>query len=880
MDHQRPRRYKQVAQTAPRVPPRYLRSPGIELVDENDEEERAMTQAILSKILNISAVLGVLTLLFLTVERFSRVNGRDPYGCAAITNEGRWLEPYSNTTDPLRTWQPLGCLLHNYSKNDIITCLPKRRLLFVGDRGMQSLYHAAVDRLQPGTGSGELDKKFRSEGVDGVAVEFVWDPYLNSTRLAEELKPWDNGTVRPEFQTDGSYDPPALFIVGAGIEFAKRGFDENPLRAWREAIDRVANHMRWGDRSTFFGGKDMLMLAPVEQPAWEKLQIDVRKSFTPSVAIDTNKYLTSVAMVQGVDVVRAWKVSSDEKVDLVVSNHIYNKYHSKETKEDGIELLEEVASRRLDMVLGLRCNNVLKELGEKISSSCCVRPQKLSWFQNFMMVRGPLVVLVLRVGLWWYNPQLQNKQKTYLATFFHYFVPEKEVLRRFWRLALILALCIFADRSPIFFHMEQLWSPIKFRNALLLITTVGALTLRKPAINTTVRELDKRILTEWKGVALAIHLISLYLGGSTDFSTFALVFGSSVEWTISLLTTNYPRTGGLYFARKLAELNYVALPMVFTTGTNYVLYRVPALLSFWFAIIYMTTKVRFWKNKALEWYLGKVALSAILVTILFGRFGIHEVILRVLGTVCAIQWDSELVKEMVFKNMAAAYLGAGAGWAYVNLFLFSKGSQRAQHEHYAIYLASFIGGVYCLLKVQGFYWLDEWHNCTSVARIAGFAVIKLWIARGAVRQSEFFIWLGNIEAAVLGTMNHLWLAADGEAVLDLGFWGFNDIGVNWNWFFWTLVFGYLCWAIGDARETIVNWVLGFHAEPMNKSQDRKKTDADAVELTGRDSRGDVETGDPQQARPLPKGLFEQYTKDGVMRVVGVLIAAWILNWTT
>ncbi|RVD87399.1 uncharacterized protein DFL_001635 [Arthrobotrys flagrans] len=878
MDHQRPRRYRQAGRTAPRAPPQYLRRPD---PDEDDEDERARTNA-LKKILNVLAVFGIITLLFLTAERFSRVNGRDPYGCAAMTNEGRWLESNSNTTDPLRTWQPLGCLLHKYSGKDIATCLPKRRILFVGDRGIQSLYHATVDKLQPGTrwGELELDKKFTSEGLGDVTVEFVWDPYLNSTRLAEELKPWNNGTVETKYQMDGNYDTPALFIVGAGIRFAQRGFDENPLRVWREAVDRVARHMRWGDRPIFLGGKDMLMLAPVEQPAWEKLQPDVKKSLVPSVALDMNKYLTSIAAIQGVDVVRAWKVSSDDNVDLVVSNHIYSKYHSKETKGDGIELLEEVAARRVDMVLGLRCNSVLKEIGESVPGNCCVSPRELTWLQGFMMFRGLLVILALRVWLWWYDGKLQNKQKTHPATLIYRYGPGMEVLSRLWRLSLVLTLCLYADRSPIFYHMEQLWSTIKFRKALFFVVVMGIFTLRKPALATTVWELDKRILTEWKGAALAIHLVSSYLGGSTDFSTFALIFVNSIGWTISLLTANSPRTGGLYFARKLVGINYVVLPMVFMMRTEYVLYRVPALLSFWFVIIYMTIKIRSWGNKDLEWYAGKVVLSAILVAVLFRGLGAHTVILRVLEVLCAIRWDGELVKELVFKHMGAAYLGMGLGWVYVSIFLLSKGGETARNERYAACLALFLGILYFLLKVQGFDWLDRWHTCSSLARIAGFGVIRLGLTRGRMRQSEFLTWLGNMEAAVLGMMNHLWLAAGGEAVLDLGFWGFNDAGVNWNWGFWTLVFGYLCWVIGDARETVVNWVLGFHGEPVDKLQDRKKTDIDAMEMVGGDGHGDVELGRPQQTQPPSKGPLEQFASKGVLRAVGILLAVWILNWMT
>ncbi|KAK6497553.1 hypothetical protein TWF481_011958 [Arthrobotrys musiformis] len=901
MDRERPTRYRQAAQATTRAPPRYIRSPDSDSDDDFDfEEEKARRDVILKKMFNVSAVFVILLLIALTGGRYDNYNSRDPYGCAAITNEGRWLESDSSPEDPLRTWQPLGCRLHNYTRKDITTCLPDRRILFVGDQGIQSLYYATIDKLQPGTswaGEQEEDKVFTSDGAGAITVEFVWDPYLNSSRLAGELVPWKGGQVKAEYRVDESYHAPALFIVGAGIRFAKKGFDENPIRVWREAVDRVALHMRWGDRPTFLGNQDMLMLAPVEHPAWEKLPPGVKKSFTPSVAIDMSRYLNSLATIQGLDIIRAWKVSSDEKVDLVVSNHVYNKYHSKETKADGVELLSEVAARRVDMLMGLRCNILLKDIGEHISSDCCVLPRRVTWLQGFMKGWGLLVALVLRFWRLWYDwddsqdeygRKLQNKGKTYLVALIHNYGPGKEVIRQIWRLAFIFVLCLFADRSPFFYRMERFWSTSKFQKGVLFIVISATLTFRKTVGSPNSRERKEEAFSEWTGAALAIHLVSSYLGASTDFSTFALIFLSSVKWATDLLPMRNSRAGALYFVKTLVDINYVAIPMSFMMNSEYVLYQVPALLSLWFVVTYTHAKARMLVYRSPGWRFKKYFIIVATVVVLFGfrSARIQEVIWWLLRVTCGIKWNGTLVKGLIVDHMVTSSLGLAVGWFYVDVISPLSQSQRVRYERYAAYSALSASILYCVLKAGGFNWMDEWGQTVSLVKIGGYAAIRLWFMGGAARESGFLVWLGSMQGAVLVMMNHLWLALDGEAVLDLGLWEFDDAGVNWNLVFWTPTFLYLCWIVEDSRETMVRWVLGCRGESTSTAkegyiQDRKKSDVlDVEEVMGGEGNGDAESEKWEPKVPFPMSRLEGLASKGVLRVAWVLAVIWILNWMT
>ncbi|KAF3913275.1 hypothetical protein AA313_de0210088 [Arthrobotrys entomopaga] len=836
--HVRPARYKTLlTNVVPRVPPRYRR--GSEGEPTEDELLELSSDFGVADIMNAIAYAAVVILLGMTIGRYLFDDARDPYKCAAITNEGRWLESSDPATDPLEHWQPRGCVMHRYTRRDILNCLPNRRILFVGDESMKALYYAVVDKLSNETqdfseNPWEKDEKMttaattttsaaistvKGHGGPSFTVEFVWDPYLNSTRLNKELSVWKNGSVdtsllTPRDSVDDGYEAPALFLVGAGIWWAEREVNPNPQREWREAVDRVMTHMRFGPRPTFLGGRDSLLLAPVAHPAWEKLMPEVRRLFNAMLAVDMNWYMHQLSTIQGLDIVRAWTVAPDDAVDLVLANHVYSKYHSKATGPDGMLLLKEVADVRVDMVLNLRCNDVLRKVAwGTVDSDCCVRYDKPGWLQGLVIFCAMAIIPTVRV--WRYLK---------VESLVRHLGPPAYVLKRFWHLSLVLGLCFYADRTPFFNKATRFWIASRFWNVMGGIGVLSLLTLRKPSESTTTRELEARILNEWKGMALAIHLVSLYLGGSTEFSTFALLFLHSIGWTIELLRgTGGAKNGVHYFAKTVVGINIIVVPMSFMTRSRYITYQMPVLYTFWFTIVYATARVYNVRNRAIGMYLLKLCVSACAVITFFFRDAVYSAVFTILRAVFRIGWDEWELRVLLLQQMWGVYFGMVVGWVYIRVFLYGQGdkTRRRRNEVYANIAALVLGASYLLML--GFQkrssssssgssgsqhsWEKKYQTYTSLARLALFGVLRLSAGLLRGRQSAVLVWLGGLEMGVWAVVNHAWLAGNGTSVLDTGIWGFASLGFVCNWVVWSVAFMFVAWGVRDVREELLRWMV-------------------------------------------------------------------------
>lgn len=66
----------------------------------------------------------------------------DPHRCQELLSDGSWLEPPDENGDraPFMNWQPHGCKLRQYSKEDIHQCVEHRHMLFSGDSTTRQVF--------------------------------------------------------------------------------------------------------------------------------------------------------------------------------------------------------------------------------------------------------------------------------------------------------------------------------------------------------------------------------------------------------------------------------------------------------------------------------------------------------------------------------------------------------------------------------------------------------------------------------------------------------------------------------------------------------------------------------------------------------------------
>src|SRR5882757_1716076 len=113
----------------------------------------------------------------------------DPYKCGALLNKGEWLDPGPrwSSHNPFQLWQPPGCLLHEYKKDDIRECFGQQRLVFIGDSTTRQIFWAVAKKMDQERAEEQmadiLDSDYKHRDLeftsDGVTAQFIWDPWLN-----------------------------------------------------------------------------------------------------------------------------------------------------------------------------------------------------------------------------------------------------------------------------------------------------------------------------------------------------------------------------------------------------------------------------------------------------------------------------------------------------------------------------------------------------------------------------------------------------------------------------------------------------------------------------------------------------------------------------
>jgi len=245
-----------------------------------------------------------------------------------------------------KIWQTPGCTIRHYKSKDIQSCLKDKRLLFVGDSTVRQVFWATAASLDPKFNSSIGDKHSDQVLTDGgVKLEFIWDPWLNGSRLNSELEAF--------IKSGEGARPPAVLLAGAGLWHSKY-VDVNPGAHWKASIGNVLEHMKWAKTTVLRPRSDLLLLAPVTVPAWNKLSAVNNETIFRAEVDMMNNYLKKMTHTQGADVFWA-----------------FNKFTEglPQTFDDGIHNVQSIANLKADALLNLRCNSERAQY--PVDGTCC-----------------------------------------------------------------------------------------------------------------------------------------------------------------------------------------------------------------------------------------------------------------------------------------------------------------------------------------------------------------------------------------------------------------------------------------------------------------------------------------------------------------------------
>ena len=285
--------------------------------------------------------------------------------------------------------------MHEYKGKDIQKCLGGQRIVFIGDSTTRQLFWATAKKLNATAADEEMREAGKHEDLmfeeGDVVVDFIWDPFLNSSSLRQELLSYLNDEPHEDVET---YDTPGLINIGGGLWYA-RHFQSDSLGQFKDTFDYLApllspkKDTKPAPYSSPSKGKPPkshhVYVNPVQVPLYDVLSPFRASSMTPAKINPMNDYLYNTSLAQGIKVVWSQLLMTWE------SEHAY--------EENGLHVVENVASRRVDVLLNMRCNAELTlSQGYPFDKTCCSAYERENgWRSRFLLL---IFLAPVIVGIW------------------------------------------------------------------------------------------------------------------------------------------------------------------------------------------------------------------------------------------------------------------------------------------------------------------------------------------------------------------------------------------------------------------------------------------------------------------------------------------------
>ena len=816
------------------------------------------------------------------------IESHDPFRCGVLLGSGRW-----STESTQLQWQPSGCMVHRYDSQDIATCLKNRKAVFVGDSAVRQIFWATAAMLGI-QDQGEERHKDVFFTINDVTIEFVWDPYLNSSTLLRELE-----AASLPYEGEQNADSTALLMVGGGLWHA-RYLNESYLDGFQDNFQSISQAASTHDRDSskrmpnwianFVSGSDSLVaFAPVDIPLYQNLSSERAATLTAERIDLLNLQLHHFSVQHNIPII--WSFSRMTMGQRTA-------YSS-----DGLHVTPQLAQSRAEILLNARCNAVLTKSQEKaypVDKTCCNRYDVPNWIQatilNVSLDLSPFIVLI-----------------TYMDPERFSFLPSRKIARALMQLALAVCYCFYADRTQLFHKAHKQYQSKDFILLCSTFVVLGILSTRRSAHSSQLKAgaetQDQPLLSryqtdEWKGWMQLVILLYHYFGASKILWIYEIVRLLVASY---LFMSGFGHTIFFYkkadyslqrFASVLIRLNLLSCVLPFVMKTDYMFYYFAPLISFWYAIIYATMAYRHPRNHDLTFLLVKIGISVIIVNTLINNGVFFEIIFNVLAKLCNIHWDS---KEWLFRlrlDSYVVYTGMLCGILFVQLSEI-VGSQRCPNKTaYVLIRRNFdrfrlatgaisviVFPIYFVVASQASnkQKYNSWLPYVSSLPILSFVVIRNSNSRLRNAHSSLFAWVGRHSLETFTLQFHIWLAADTKGLLSLGVFH-NARSYAWNdrsidMVVLTVIFLWVCWHVADATQTLTTWII----DPKEGRQD---IITDQEEIPRIKSKDQLMEGSRLRnvANEVGAGAFQSASRikkvvanDLKVRLGIILTVMWILN---
>lgn len=478
--------------------------------------------------------------------------------------------------------------------------------------------------------------------------------------------------------------------------------------------------------------------------------------------------------------------------------------------------------------------------------------------------------------------------------------------------------CFFADRTQLFNKSQKQYSSKEFIALNAITIGLGVVSMRR-SVTTSMRKgnaydlvpkvVDEPFLSrdqtdEWKGWMQFLILIYHYTGASKVLWIYEIV---RILVASYLFMTGFGHT--VFFYRRadyslrrsmsvLVRLNLLSCLLPYVMRTDYLYYYFAPLISFWYLVIYMTMRIGHSWNSSLHFLLGKILISAIIVTASVRVPSVFEGVFRFLRMTCGIQWNVTEWRFRLQLDLYIVYVGMVAAILYMKISDSFNGEGYKNtllefiHDHFTrLRTLSIIGAIATIpifwtftRRSQNKYDYNWWVPYVSCFPILSFIVLRNCSRHTRNFYSSIFAWLGRCSLETFTLQFHIWMAADTKGLLSLGIFGRTATHIDGRWQDFALLtatFFWVSWHVAAATAAITSWIVdpgegevkvepsGLEGSPLIALELPRTKSSDAVHGCLRAQKA--------IASNFTSDLTELVRKDLKVRLVFILVVLWLLN---
>lgn len=710
----------------------------------------------------------------------------DPYKCRSIFHGGSWTAPEDR--HPYRRWSPDDCRLHEHSRGDFGDCLAGHRVVFVGDSWMRQLYWAAATRLdvtkqQVAVLDFYLEENKQKDlffDANGVLLEFIWDPWLNSSDFRDQLARFRQPPAHMKFGMERT-DSPGLLVVGTpGLWAARHGGDEY-MDLFRDGVDQLLPYMKEDLDSVVMSQPrqpsratewlpNQLHVVPVPIPSYKRLTRPRRASITPDKITAMNSYL------------RRWPDSAQTRIPWVFNQMVEGDPDA--YNEDGIHLEKDVRERALSVLLNERCNAGLKPDLQRSGSLGCVSHERPGLVQICVLILCVVTAALLVV----------KREDTALTATVEALAP----------LAFAGLMSYLIERTHVFIKVDRLWDGTAATAVFMAFCAASVVSVRHTTQGGEARFMPREHTDEWKGwLQTLVLLLSYFDGGSSLIAHKALRLAAASYIFLSTYGhATYFLTTGDYSPRRAAavilRLNLLNCLLAFAVDNKFTVHHFTPLISICFLVTYGLFAVKKGSNGDIAVLVGKVVAAALLVNLVVFPAGLLRHAIDFTNTVARSSFDSRKMNEALMKDSIVPFVGMLAACVSHHAARL-RGDSPPQPQSRAaslldklilrvssanlLKLGTFRLGAYATLNLtvlisllalllpgvvmhdRGRY--DDFHRFLAPLVVLPGAYLRSHTPVLRAAHLALPAWLGRIALETYVLHHHVWLAGAGSSVLAL-----------------------------------------------------------------------------------------------------------------